>query len=149
MSTISKEQQKMELKESLDGGRITLTEYNIMARKQSLDLPVGNEQEWQNYRRAMLENIMLFGDGEKPGEVTVDGKDMHHIHLLVLNPFMARPEFFLASPEVRIQFGEHHAEHMAGLGVTPEGLPIMDEAAEQSVMQMEGQAGGGGGGMPI
>lgn len=134
----SKEQMKMELKESLDKGRLTLTEYNILARKQSLDLPVGNEQEWQNYRRATLENIMLFGDGVKPGKVTVTDHDMHEIHLWVLKPFMARPEYFLASEEVRMEFKNHHDEHMAGLGITPEGLPIMEEAAEMTTMQMEG-----------
>jgi len=94
----SKEQMKMELKDALTTARITLTEYNIFARKNSLDLPIGNEQEWQNYRRAMLENIMLWGDGQKPGEVTGDVKDMHHIHLMVLNPFIPPPSFavFLA-----------------------------------------------------
>jgi hypothetical protein len=146
----SKEQMKLELKDALATGKITLTEYNIAARKESLDLPVGNEQEWQNYRRATLENIMLFGDGQQPGEVIVADHDMHEVHLMVMKPFMARPEYFLAHPKVREAFKQHHDEHMAGLGVTPEGMPLMDEAAEMSNMQMEG---GGqqmmGGGMPI
>ena len=140
----SKEQLKLELKDALATGKITLTEYNIKARTESLDLPVGNEQEWQNYRRAVLENIMLFGDGVKPGEITYDEKDMHEIHLMVLQPFMAKPEYYQASPEVRTAFEEHYKSHYAGLGITPEGLPLMDEAADGAVQGIEAQQGGGG-----
>jgi len=59
---VSKEQQKAELKEALKEARITLDEFNFEVRKRGLDIPVGGELEWQNYRRAMLENILLFGD---------------------------------------------------------------------------------------
>lgn len=141
----SKEQMKQELKDAMDSQRITLTEYNIKVRKEGLELPVGNEQEWQNYRRATLENIMLFGDGVTPGQVIYTDRDMHMVHLMVLDAFMARPEFFLASEDVRTAFVEHRMEHEAGLGKIPEQLPLMDDAAAQTIMQMEG----GGGGAPM
>jgi hypothetical protein len=133
----SKEQRKMEVKEALEKQIITLTEYNIAVRKEALDLPVGNEIEWQNYRRAILENLLLFNDGKTPGQVTYNERDLHEVHLMVLDAFMARPEFYLASPQVRTKFVQHRREHMAGTGAYPEGLGYPEENAEESVAQMD------------
>lgn len=144
----SKEQRKLELKDALKNGIIIATEYRITARKESLELPVGNEIEWQNYRRATLENLILFGDGNKTGKITYSDTDMHPVHLMVLDAFMARPEFYLASPEVRIEFKKHREEHLAGTGAYPEGMNYGEEEAEGAVAQMDemARAGGGGGG---
>jgi len=145
----SVQQQKAELKEALQMQAITMTEYRIKARKQGLDLPVGNEAEWQNYRRAMLENLVLFGNGKEPGPVIVSDTDMHQVHLMVLDGFMARPEFYLAEPTVRNKFVEHRHAHLAGLGQLPEGMPYPEQAAEEEdgmmkqLEQMMGQEGGG------
>ncbi len=140
---ISKEQQKAELKEGLDKQRITLDEFNFEVRKRGLDIPVGGEVEWQNYRRAMMENITLFGDGKTVGSVDVSERDMHMIHLKVLEAFMARPEFFLASTEVQNAFEEHWQEHRIGTAILPEGMVPPDEAAEME-MGEEGLPGGDG-----
>jgi hypothetical protein len=134
----SKEQRKLELKDALTTGIITPTEYRITARKEALDLPVGNEIEWQNYRRAVLENIVLFGDGIRPGKITTAEHDMHMVHLMVIDAFRARPEFFLASPAVRRVFDDHRALHHAGMGGLPDSMPYQEEAAEGAVAQMEG-----------
>jgi len=131
---VSKEQQKMELKEALKDGVITLDEYSFKVRKQGLDLPVGNEQAWQNHRRAMLENIILFGDGETPGKVIVSARDMHMIHKQVLDEFMARPEFYAAKVVVQDKFVEHYEEHLVGLGAMPDEMEQPDEAAELELM---------------
>jgi hypothetical protein len=133
---VSKEKMKMELKEALKENRITLEEFSFEVRKRGLNLPVGLEVEWQNYRRAMLENILLFGDGETPGQVTVSERDLHRIHLNVLDAFMARPEFYAASPAVRDKFAEHYDEHKMQLGVYPEQLPMPEEIAEQAMEGM-------------
>ncbi len=132
---ISKEQQKLELKEALKDGIITLDEYSFKVREMGLTVPVGNEVAWQNYRRAKLENLSLFGDGEKPGKVTVSERDMHLIHQSVLSAFMARPEFYAASVKVRDEFVKHFEEHNNGLGIFPEGMEPMDEAAELGMGQ--------------
>jgi hypothetical protein len=149
----SKEQRKLEMKDSLMNGIITPIEYRIIARKEGLDLPVGGEVEWQNYRRATLENIILFGDGRIPGEVTYSDNDMHpvhlmkidefiakpefYVHLMKIDEFIAKPEFYLASPEVRIKFVEHRKEHLAGMGQVPDEMPYAEEAAEGAVGQIE------------
>ena len=132
---ISKEQQKMELKEALKEGILTLDEYSFKVREMGLTSPVGNEVAWQNYRRAKLENLALFGNGEKPGKVIVSERDVHPIHQSVLNAFMARPEFYAASPAVREKFTEHYDEHNVGLGIMPEEMPPMEDAAEMEMEQ--------------
>jgi hypothetical protein len=135
---ISKEQQKMELKEALKDGRMALYEFEFQVRKKGLDIPVGNEVAYQNRRRAILENIALFGDGTKPGEVIVSERDMHMIHKEVLDAFMARPEFYAASQEVRDAFVKHYDEHNINLGELPEGMPNMEDAAEQELAPPQG-----------
>jgi hypothetical protein len=144
---ISKEQQKAELKEAFKEGRITIDEFNWTVRKKGLDIPVGDEIGWQNYRRAMLENILLFGDGETPGKVIISENDLHRIHLMVLQAFVARPEFFVASVKVREAFNEHIAEHKVQMGEYPEQLSYPDESAE--MMLQPPQGGMPMGNMPI
>lgn len=127
---VSKEHQKAELKEALKEARITIDEFNWAVRKQGLDVPVGDEIGWQNYRRSMLENILLFGDGKKAGDVVVSPHDMHRVHTLVLQAFMARPEFFLATAEVRNAFDKHILEHKGQMGQYPDQLPYPEDSAE-------------------
>ena len=132
---ISKEQQKLELKEALKDGVLTLNEYSFKVRELGLTSSVGNEVAWQNYRRAKLENLALFGDGETPGKVIVSERDIHPIHKEVLGAFMARPEFYAASVAVRDAFVKHDDEHDIGLGIMPEGMPPMEDAAEMALEQ--------------
>lgn len=136
---ISKEQQKMELKEALKEGILTLDEFSFKIREKGLNYPVGNEVAWQNYRRAKLENLSLFGDGKTPGKVIVNERDMHLVHQSVLNAFMARPEYYAASPAVREKFVEHYEEHNVGLGILPEGMPPMEDAAGLEMEQQPPQ----------
>ena len=133
----SDSQTKMQLMESLKVGIITPMEFRIAIRKENLDFPVGNEVEWQNYRRATLENIQLFGDGETPGKIVVTDLDMHEVHLMVLDGMMARPEFMAASPKVRDAFTSHRTYHLAGLGVIPQGMDYPEEAAGQYMEEMK------------
>ena len=142
---ISKEQQKLELKEALEKQIITLDEYSFKVREKGLTSPVGNEIAWQNYRRAKLENLALFGDGETPGKVIVSERDMHLVHQSVLRAFMARPEFYAASPAVRDKFVEHDEEHNVGLGILPEGMETMEDSAEMEMEPPQGEMMGGAG----
>jgi len=128
------EQQKAELKEALNLRAIDMFEYRVEVRKKNLNMPVGNEAEWQNYRRAVMENISLFGDGQKPGRVITSNNDMHDVHIRVLQAFMARPEFFMASPAVREAFVSHVQFHQEGMGIIPEQAPYPEDAAEEQQM---------------
>ncbi len=126
---VSQTKDEAELKEALAQQRITLDEYNFMVRKKGLTLPVGNEAAWQNYRRAMLNNIILFGDGKTPGRIMVGPFDMHRIHLDVLLAFVARPEFFAAATAIRDAFYEAIRERQAQMGIYPEQLPHPEDQA--------------------
>lgn len=135
---ISKEQQKMELKEAYKDGRISLNDFNFKVRRAGLDIPVGDEVSYQNYRRAILENISLFGDGETPGKIIVSDRDMHMIHREVLDAFMARPEFYAASQDVRDAFIKHYDEHKIGMGELPENMPQPEDAADLALQPPQG-----------
>jgi hypothetical protein len=140
MQPKSKEQEKLEMMKALEIGSIDMFEYRIEVRKKGMELPVGNEAEWQNYRRAVMENIVLFGDGETPGEVIVDILDMHDVHLRVLQPFRAKPEFFLASPEVRQAINDHYEFHISMLAQSmPDEAPYPEDAAVEQEAQQQMQ----------
>jgi hypothetical protein len=127
----SKEQEKLELGNALTAGVIDLTEYRIEVRKRDLGLPVGNEAEWQNWRRAVMNNILVWNDGQSPGQVAVNDYDMHDIHIRVLQAFMARPEFYAASEEVRQKFTDLLLAHQSRMATFPEQLPYPEDAALQ------------------
>ncbi len=88
-----------------------------------------------------LENILLFGDGQTPGEVVVSPHDLPRIHVMVLQAFVARPEYFASSVEVRNKFDEHLMEHKAQMGEFPDALPYPEDASE--AMLEPPQMGGG------
>ena len=131
---ISDEQKKAELKDALEKQVITLREYQFKVREEGLNLPVGDEPAWQNYRRAKMENIILFGDGKTTGRITPSERDMHEVHMNVLDAFMAKPEFHLAEESVRNAFVDHYEYHMTGMGTIPEGMDNPEEAAELAMM---------------
>jgi len=125
----TEEQELTRLLLMLDKGIITPRWFRILARRRNLDLPLANENEWQNYRRAMFNNVILFNDGITPNiqGVVVRDEDMHDIHIAVIDAFTSRPEFQLASPEVREAFARLRQEHMAQVGAIPDQLPLPEE----------------------
>ena len=138
---VSQAKDEAELKEALDKQRITMDEYNFEVRKRGLSLPVGDESSWQNYRRAMLNNIILFGNGENPGKVMVGPFDVHRIHLNVLLAFVGRPEFFAAATPVREAFYEAIRERQAQMGIYPDQLPFPEDSAEMMMQEQPPQGG--------
>lgn len=128
----SPEQIKRDLYDMLQGQIIDKRWFRIQARKLGLTLPVANDAEWENYRKAMLNNIILFGDGTKPGEgAMMSESDIHDLHLQVMSAFMARPEFTLASVEVRDRFQKAWTMRRDALGQFPQQLPYPENMAAQ------------------
>jgi len=139
-------QRKAELQEALMTQVITPREYRWKARVEGLDLPVGNEREWQNYRKAKLENIVMFGDGQTSGQFTntndregapYSDYDMHDVHIEVHHAFIARPEFYLASDSVRMAIIQHVQMHEDAMGMMPKGMPYPEEEAMNNALQMQ------------
>jgi len=126
---VSRTKDEAELKEALKAGRITIDEFNWTVRKKGLNIPVGDEIGWQNYRRAMLNNILLFGDGETPGKIVISPHDLHRIHIQVMQSFMARPEFFSADGRVRQAFDDAMMERKGQMGMFPDALPYPEDTA--------------------
>jgi len=69
-----------------------------------------------------LNNIVLYGDGQDPGEIKIGPHENHQIHIERLQSFMARPEYWLASPKVRAAFERALEERKVQMGVYPEQL---------------------------
>ena len=133
------ETRKTELKELRDSGVISFSQYRITARLEGLDLPLPNDTEWQNYRMAIIRNIILFNDGETPGELpenlVLSEYDNPQIHLTVINRLMASPEFALSSEQVQNAFGDLIEKVQDRAGQYPEQMGHPEELAEQE-MQM-------------
>lgn len=133
----SVQQRKMELLNLLQVGIVTPREFRRISRLESLEFPIASRAEFENYRKAILHNILLFGDGKTPGQVSINATtDNPEIHLEVLGDFMSRPEWMLASKEVRLAF-EKMKEYYEGLlgAKFPTNMPYPDEAAESLSQQ--------------
>ena len=158
MAPVSKEQQKLELDKMLNLQLIDATDYRILSRLKNLELPVGNNMEWESYVKARTENALLYHDGETvpEGSEEVIGvlfsreADMHVLHLRIHRELVSSVKFSMASLPVRKRILAHIELHETdGLGQVPEGMmPIEDEAvaslqAQQQQEQLGGQAPGG------
>jgi len=147
---ISKQQQVLELKDHLNLQIITPREYRIKARLLNLDLPVENKSEWENYRKAQYESLLLWGNGqdvpdpndENKGVIFSADGDMHDVHLWVHDFYIAKPEFNLIDPAVRDRFLEHRNMHQMDGGGRLEDLNPVDEAEgflEEEQFAQQGQ----------
>jgi len=151
-SPVSIEQQRRDLYDMLQSQIISARWFRILSRKLGLNLPVANDVEWESYRRAMLNNIVLFNDGEKPGDpnaVPVTPVDLYDVHLSVIDAFIARPEFTLAGVDVRTAFYSRRELILSRMGAGQQ-LPYPEDGAEQEqeVEKMMQQQGAGAGGPP-
>jgi len=155
MAPVSKQQQKMELENQLKLGVIDLMDYRVQTRLLNLETPVGNGIEWENYVKARVENALLYYDGqnipeggeEQTGVLFSREADMHEVHLRVHREVVASIKFSLASLAVRRRILNHIRLHMEdGLGRIPDGMPPLEDAAEESLMmqQQQGQMTGPG-----
>jgi hypothetical protein len=141
-------QRKSEMMQMLQSGLITPREFRRINMVEGLDFPQGSRAEYENWRKAVLNNIIQFGDGMTPGDVIISMEaDNPEIQLEAVQDFMAKPEFTLASPEVRTAFEKRKQTYAQMLGQYPQQLPYPEQAAEiqDQVMpdQGEGQEQGG------
>jgi hypothetical protein len=98
----------MELKEQLQGGLIPETIYWIKIVQEGLDVPVPSMTPYNNYEKAWLENLILFGDGQEPGTIEhIDAAEDHQIHLMVHNELVSSQVFFAASDIVQRKVMNH------------------------------------------
>jgi len=133
---VSKQQQVLELKDHLALQLITPREYRIKARLLNLDLPVENKAEWENYRKAQYESLLLWGNGQDVPDINNEDAgvlfsaeaDMHDVHIWVHQFYVAKPEFSLIASAVRDRFLSHLSMHMEGGGGRLDPFDAVDEA---------------------
>jgi len=144
-----KEKRKTEALGAYNAGMMTIDELRILNAKEGWNMPLGNAGTWENYVRAVLINLVMFGDGQKvgtlPGADPDSGNigiffdadfDRAHIHLLAVEDFTAGHEFHLASDEVVEAFKRRKRELSARVNnELPQGLEGPDQAAAAAAQQ--------------
>lgn len=156
-SPVQKERRRQEALQLMQSiGQPIPLEFTIMNYKEGWDFPIGSRSVWENYVKAVLTNLILFGDGENPGElpgatpeagilgVYYNTKvDKPEVHLLAIEDFVSGPEFSLASKAVQDAFHERIdfiKGESTGL-LLPEQLPPAEDAALASAAQQQGELG--------
>lgn len=127
----SRTQRIQDLMTMLQAQVIDHRQFRLINYREGLGLPVGNEGEYQNWRKIRLNIRRLFGDGETPSvewkdvavEINADDPEMC---LLELTAFMASPEYSLGHESVKIGF-KHLREAYDGMLGNQPPLPEFDE----------------------
>ena len=112
----------------------------LLSLQEGLDFAIYMEEERAAYESVVKNCLILFGNGETPGEVVLTPHTaLPNLQLRVLNSFMAGPAMAMSSPEVQDEFMKFKQFLQQGLGnVLPEGVPLPEEAAMQR-MQEQGR----------
>jgi hypothetical protein len=139
---INKQEQKQILDMWYQAQIISPQQYRIHYRTMKLEPELPRDAEWENYRMAILRNIVLFNDGRTPGELPSDSLgpseyDNPEIQLMVIRRLMSSPEFSLASTEVQNKFKELVDAFENAAGQYPEALEMPEDLAEQQQMEMQ------------
>lgn len=124
-------------------------EFRIINRKENLGFPTGNDVEWNNYVRAVINSILWFNDGQTPGQGFTTDFDVPAIHEYVVLRRISSAEFSLASKEVQAKFIERLQELRNLRGQMPEQAPYPEDAAEMAVRAAQEAQAAGMGGMPL
>jgi len=127
------------------------THFWITAFEENLDFPGAPKEIWETWRKAIWQIIMLFRDGQTPGNIDVGEHTQNpDIHLIAVQRFMSKIEYSLASKEVRDKFESWKVslEILAG-SYYPPGLPPPEQliqgvqAGQPTGMAMPPQGAGG------
>lgn len=132
---------KQELMEMVGGGLVDPTRFWITALEENLDFPGPPKDLWETWRKAKWQIIVLFRDGQTPGQIDLGESTQNpDIQLMAVQQFMNKIEFSLASPEVRKAFESWKTdlEIMAGQAF-PIGLPPPEVAAQQEQAGAQGR----------
>jgi len=137
----SPSQAKQEAMLMLVNGIIDITMFRILNEKEGWGYPIGNRSDWEAWRKAVLQKILLYNDGETPGQIIGGSEyDRPDIVLPVIEEMTSSVEFMVASEDVRNAFIEWK-ERFEQIGPNfPDQLSLDQGAA--SVGINPGQAAG-------
>lgn len=136
----SKEQSKQEAVFLLQNGRITPVDFEILNELKGWGFPIRRRAYFENYRKAVIQKILLYNDGETPGYV-MGGIEYDNplIFLDVLGDLMASMEFSVASENVRRAFISLKSRYQSMLGEFPDDFPGLETmgASQQELPQVQ------------
>tara|TARA_R100001460_G_scaffold101326_1_gene145214 strand:- start:1295 stop:3322 length:2028 start_codon:yes stop_codon:yes gene_type:complete len=111
--------------------------FMLLSLQEGLDFAVYMEEERAAYEMVVKNCLILYSNGEAPGEIIVTPHTaLPNLQLRVLTSFMAGPQMAMASPEVQDEFMKYKQFLQQGLGnILPEGVPPPEQAAMQRMQQ--------------
>ncbi len=117
--------------ESPSGGLTDPDGFRLLALKEGLDFAIYLDEYQEAYETIIRNCLLLYGDGESPGEViVVPGSAKPEFQMRVLSAFMTGPRMGVASPEVQNAFLDYRDTLMQAMGlVLPAAVPNPADAA--------------------
>ena len=109
----------------------------LLSLQEGLDFAIYMEEERAAYEMVVKNCLMLYGNGEAPGEIILTPHTaLPNLQLRVLTSFMAGPQMAMADPSVQDEFMKYKQFLQQGLGnILPEGVPLPEEAAMKRMQQ--------------
>jgi hypothetical protein len=103
----------------------------LLGIEEGLDFAIYSAEERAGYEMIVRQILLLYGDGESPGEiVTTPDTVMPDLQLRILARFMGSVTMAAASPEVQTEFIRYRRWLMEQSGMSlPEGVPNPDDLA--------------------
>ena len=137
---------KAEALELLQMGLTDPDSFKLYALKEGIDFAFWMDEEEAAYQSVVRNCLILFGDGEVPGEVVLTPHTAKpEFQLRVLMSFLASPTMLLSSSEVQDEFMKYRQFLFNAMGMTlPESIPNPDDMAlliqaERAAMEREAE----------
>lgn len=130
-SEVARKQEALGL---LKAGLMDPDSFKLFALKEGLDFAMWIEEERSAYEMGVQNILVLYGNGNDPGQVvTTQHNARPDIQLRLLSAFMTSPTMAVASPEVQDAFANYRESLMQFMGAT---LPPQVPSPEMAAMAM-------------
>ena len=138
-SEIARKQEALQLMQM--PGLSDPTRFILFALQEGLDFAMYMEEEKAAYESIVRNILLLFADGETPGEIVLTPHTvLPELQMRVLSSFMTSPVMSLSSTEVQDEFKKFREFLFRTMGtMLPAGVPLPEEAAMMVQQAQQGQ----------
>jgi hypothetical protein len=137
----SRETRRQDLGLMHQSGLVNDDDFVIINEREGLGWDIRDKTAWETYRSTMLGIMLLYGDGETPGDwIGSPGYERDDLVLRLLHEFMASPEFRVASSMVKNAVIAVRDEYAKKLGMYPDQMPGVEEMAAIGSIRTVGAA---------